>query len=317
MINIVLKGFCQTLRDQKMAGLIEKIERKREKNLKVKFFHYLDQKCIGVLNSMKYFSALEKNLPNEGLQSIAQSYLNRIRIRYLLEKDLPQFTFENNRPVLFVGMNHEAIIEPLIMAAILKRQDWQLVGFKAFQVMGDHLAKFILPVLTKRHAVDYKNNLKKSIQDFFNPLSRLYQAEKLTIQEIEKMNKNSIAAASQNLVKGKAVIVFPGGAGKTNFSWKGGIGEIISQIPPSHAEKINVLPVHFTGISKINFFKNMCLSFVKKMPERTVKVTVGKARIIKDLRDEMGENSDPSKISILLQRILLRDFALDLNSAQS
>lgn len=313
MINIILKGFCQTLHDQKMTGLIEKIERKREKSLKVKFFHFLDQKCIGVLNLMKYFSDLEKDLPNEGLHSVANNFLNRIRIKYLLEKDCPKFTSENDRPVLFVGINHEAIVEPLIMAAILKRQDWRLVGFKALQVMGDHLAKFVIPVLMRRHAVDYKNNLEKSIQNLFNPVSRLYQAEKLTIKEIKKLNQDSITTASQSLVNGKAVVIFPGGAGKVNFGWKSGIGEIIKQIPPSCSEKITILPVYFTGISRINFFRNMCLSFIQEMPERMVKVALGKARTIRELMGEIGENNEPSQISILLQRILLKDFAFELN----
>ena len=167
------------------------------------------------------------------------------------------------KPVLVLGLNHEAIIEPFVLRKLIKRNDVGIVGIKSYGWLAKRIGWKFLPVMPKKYAIDLPK--KQVLKNVLNPIKLAYLLEMMTTSQIEELNNKSIAGAVKIIKGGGMVIIFVRG-GNGLLAKKGRGAEIIANTLKDQGVKFETVEVGFSGLTRWGLFLSQILGgriFVK------------------------------------------------------
>lgn len=284
----IQKRVYRLLKEEGVEGVGKKLE-----NWKNNFFNRqilrLCRRYIGIERLIQEWVEMEKQIKHEGLAVTSDKLLRRIGVEMEIKGRVSTEVMKAGRPVLVVGLNHEGTIEPFVVASALRRKDVWLISMKSFMLLGKNWAERILPVLPKRFGSDYRH-WRKNIENRINLVFGVYKSEKLTMAQIERMNRKTFRRTAKKLEKGGAVMLFVTGGGNIKAKWGRGVGEIISLVPAEMRDKVLIQPVQFEGINHWKAIMAAREAFTKgKSKVRKIQVTfqepITVSRLIKNLTD--------------------------------
>ena len=178
-------------------------------------------------------------------------------------------------PAILLGINHEAIVEPLIIASLLNRPDVRFVGMKVFQYLGKNISDLIYPVLPKKVAIDYQGGCMQTLKSRLDIVLEMYRMESLTIAQIERLNDTSLKSAAVHVEYGGLLIIFPNGGRSIDRSWYPGVGKLIKRLQQPLTTTIPIYPIRTSGICR-----NQLGQCVRNAAAGNPKQTLAKAMIL-------------------------------------
>ena len=267
-----LASLRSRIRQSGLQGLIDLID-EPDHGLLTRFLLAVDKKFIGFAQFARYFASLENQVDERTFSDLAEELLD-----YLALELNYNHTFEElstpGQPAIIMGLNHESIVEPVFLASLLDRNDIAFFGMAVTQFIGPQVAKFILPVMPRRSAVDYQPDKKRSLSDRLNWVYWVYGLDKRTLEEVEQLNKQSIEGAAAHIDRGGILMIFPGGGVDIRRPWYRGLGEILSLVSPEILHATAVVPVSTTGLSRKTLYKKVHQSSFDRRQPYTVQGTV-------------------------------------------
>ena len=244
----IVKRLYPAFSENGVQGLLDYVEGSKLRLL-TRLMLEVDARVIGIAQLARDLAAFEQQLNGKNVPEVAEDILDYLAID-LEANEKPAAFLQPECPVILMGINHESIIEPVILTALLERGDLILVGMKVFQYLGKRIAHYVLPVLPRRVAVDYPGEVQRSLSFQLNFTYQLYLMENKTTAEIEAMNKESLCKAAEQLCGGKALTLFPKGGHHGSHRWYQGIGELLSHIAPDLRSTIPIVPIATAGLTR-------------------------------------------------------------------
>jgi hypothetical protein len=220
-----------------------------DQNIFMKLLLAIDKRFYGYAQFARDWVTFENRLNHESICHVCHDFFGYLGLE-IQSNRIPEALKQPGKSMILLGINHEAIIEPLILASLLGRNDIKFVGMKVFQYLGPNVAKYILPVLPKKVAHDNGNDRKSSFSIKFDIILDLYRLESLSLAEIEQLNSSSIQQAADHLAEGGVLIIFPNGGRDVSCSWYQGIGQILSLLPPDRVANTPIFPIGTNGLSR-------------------------------------------------------------------
>lgn len=223
-----------------------------------------------------------------GIHQASRDFLSGFRIGFVTENEPDPESLLGN--ALLMVSNHDAKLEPVFAASLLPRNDLVFLGGTETERLGDNIASHVLPVKPRRYA-----STKDSVR----------YGKAMSEEEILQMNEKSLTEASDRLVGGGAIGMFPtGGRNKIDGRWYGGLGKLVARIGYGERTKINFLPIMFTGFRDIDFKKMLLSMTLNSYPskQKDIKAQFGN---ISKLSDIVGRSDDPNAITTLLRHYYL------------
>jgi len=236
-----------------IEGLIDTIDDPNHRLL-TRLILAADKRFIGLTQFARDWVDLEKQLESRSVPEMAREFIDYLALKLQINQFPAQFS-RPGRPAILLGLNHEAYLEPVVLVSLLHRNDMRIMGMKVFQYLGPRLAEYILPVLSKKVAVDYYGDKKSALYKLLNPVYRLYLLESRSVEESRHLNRKSIQQAADHLSAGGVLITFPGGGQHIHRPWYRGTGEILSLLPPEILCSTPIYPIVTTGLSKKLFLQ--------------------------------------------------------------
>jgi len=306
-INLIIKRKDNELLEKKLEVFYKNLIDKAPMNILIRIILFLDRKFFGVSQIIKKLIDFEENIPTMGIQKATDNLLSNIFIKPIIKSNFYPEEFKEG-PVLFIGMNHNLIIEPAVISSIIPRDDIYLIGNKAFEVLGGNVSKYVLPVIQKKYAVDYREaNNKKRSGFITNFITSLYSSKKLTLKETAEINKNTFQEAVKRLNQNSAVIIFPTGRNNIDSPWRKGVGEIISRIPEERRGNVKLIPIFITGIS----LKDVLRGIKANNGEvKTIDIFFGRIIPLKEIYAGLSEINNPITISSLLRKKMFSEMSI-------
>ncbi len=215
-----------------------------------------DRRYVGLAQFARDWVFLEKQLESRSVPEMAREFFEYLALD-LNTNQFPVELSEPDRPLILLGLNHESIIEPIVLVSLLNRNDLKFLGMKVFQYLGPRIAAYILPVLPRKVAVDYCGEKKPAFSDRLDLIYQLYVLENRTVDEIKELNRWSICQAAEHLCGGGALIIFPNGGRPIDRPWYRGIGEILDLLPPEVLSSMPIFPISIVGPSRKQLFQKV------------------------------------------------------------
>ncbi len=307
MKNIKKLRLFQNFQDNGLSAFLKNINRLSKKNPFLNFILNFDKKHFIVLKFLKDIERLEKGIEKYGVQNQALKFLSKLKIKTSAYTDLTNKNFQNQKGLLIYGINHNGIVEPIILFSLLRQKNIKLILYKTFFNIGKNIKKYSLPVMAKNYLIKKKFKLFKN----FSITYKFHEYEKLNYEQIVKMNKNSILEAAKTLENEGIVIIFPGGGGNELNKWGFGISRILLSINKRKRDKIHILPVYFSGLG----YKRMIFRIVKayrnkKLDKIRVGVYFGKEKKVSQLFNELKGRLSEKTISNYLRKDAFSQYGL-------
>lgn len=217
--------------------------------------------------------------------------------------------------ILFVGdhKNQWEFVALMDMLSRMGRDDmFNIAKFyvqrQVHQALGHAASRLVLPV--------YPRILARDRGEFFNSevVNRLlYRRHLLTMAESEEANARSLQIASEGLVGGGVVNIFPCGSvvDARKRPWRSGVGEIIRQVPDENKEDVLVVPYSMKDAPRARLIGAIALRgrgiFGKP---QTMDVQLGPVQTAAELMDSLPDSARHDRVAItaLLQRQFIDHF---------
>lgn len=248
-MRIVPNQIYNLLTDGGIEKLSQRLDQLQTSGPVKSLLYKLQKSQIGL--SGLAFSLLEheKELDSLGIAQASRNLLTRSGMLVSIDNRLSNNDLlKKNSRVLFVGLNHESFIEPIILYSLLDRDDIRLIAISFFRQLGRNFSKYLLPVLPKICTIDYNGQRGKKILGLDVRLG-LYETEGLNLAQANKMNSHSLAEAARYLDKNHAVTLYPASGKSIGGSWFPGIGKIIN-LMSDRKSPLPVVAVEFRGLGK-------------------------------------------------------------------
>lgn len=231
-----------------VAGLVKYLD-SPSRSLATRLLLAIDDKFVGAVQFARDFAAFESRIKNEPLPHVAREVYDYLGMDLKLD-NLPDVFSQENQSVILMGINHEAIIEPIFLVSLLDRLDIRFLGMKVFQYLGPSVADYIFPVLPKKIATDYRGSSRVTINNRLDPVYQLYTMENRTLKEISQLNQQSIENSTEHVANGGALMMYPCGGRPIDSAWYSGLGKILSGLDPEKLATTPVYPIRMTGLSR-------------------------------------------------------------------
>jgi hypothetical protein len=238
-----------------MAGLVYYFELPNHQLL-TRILLFIDKKFIGALQFARDWVHFESQVENISLPDVARSIYDYLGLE-IHRGDLPAEFSQSGQPALLLGLNHEAVIEPIILISLLNRDDVKLPGMKVFQYLGPNISEYILPLLPKKVANDYCGNTKPTTSNKLDPFYQLYCLEDKSTEEIFRLNQSSVHQAAGHIVDGGALIIFPNGGRPINSPWYQGVGQILTLLPQETIPSLPIFPISLGGVTRKMIYRKI------------------------------------------------------------
>lgn len=269
----------------------------------------------------KVFCGAQKaidSLPAEAsLSEYCQKLIDGLGIK--IETKLPQWADQPDQAVLVVAP-HEFHAEPQILLTLLEKRIDELY-FVAYPS-----AEFMLPA-------EHKDRIIPIVPTFFasdapkpppsNPKKRVEQAVKkrlfggnqtsMTKEEINQLNEDSFHRASNLLIQGKIVVIFPtANHDILQTKWGRGIGEIILRLVSDSQEKTQEIifqPLSISSHRLTDLLRKMQAKFVKGQDVTPIIVHLdwGQASNINNM-NTLSAETDPRRIADFFQQLYRQSY---------
>jgi len=306
-INLIIKRKNNELLEKKLVVFYNNLIDKASKNILLRIILFLDRKFFGISHIIEKLINFEENIPTIGIQKATDNLLSNIFIRPIIKSNFCLDEFKQG-PVIFIGMNHNLVIEPAVISSVIPRNDIYLIGNKAFEVLGGNVSKHVLPVIQKKYAVDYKGaNNKARYGLLTNLITTLYSGKKLTLKETAEINKKTFQEAVKRLNQNSAVIIFPTGRNNIGSPWRKGVGEIISRIPKERRCNVKLIPIFITGISLKDVIGGIKTNNGKV---KTIDIFFGRIIPLEEIYTGLSELNNPITISGLLRKKMFTEMSI-------
>ena len=307
VINLIIKRKNNELLEKKLVVFYKNLTDKALKNILIRIILFLDRKFFGASQVIEKLIDFEENIPTMGIQKAADNLLSHFFIKPIIKSNFYPNEFKEG-PVMFIGMNHNLVIEPAVISSIIPRDDIYLIGNKTFEVLGGNVSRHVLPVIQKKYAVDYKEtNNKKRYRLLTNPITTLYSSKKLTLKETAEINANTFHEAVEKLNENSAIIIFPTGRNNIDSPWRKGVGEIISRIPKEIRGNVKLIPIFITGISLKDVLKGIKAN---NGEIKTIDIFFGRIIPLEEIYTGLSESNNPITISSLLRKKMFSEMSI-------
>jgi hypothetical protein len=251
----LLRKLHTHLNQNGMVGFINYFEQSNHQLL-TRILLIIDKEFIGALQFAKDWVHFESQIEKKSVPVVAKSIFDYLGLE-IPQDELPDEFSQPGQPAILLGLNHEAVVEPIILISLLNRDDIKFPGMKVFQYLGPNISEYILPLLPKKVAIDYSGNTKPSISNKLDPFYQLYCLEDKSIEEIGRLNQSSLHQAAGHLAEGGALIIFPNGGRSINCPWYQGIGQIISRLPPEVITSVPIFPISLSGLTRKMIYRKI------------------------------------------------------------
>lgn len=226
----------------------------------------IDRKFIGVLQFARDWAGFEALIDHTILPHVARVIFNYLGTTLYINR-LPAEFSTPGKPAILMGINHEAIIEPILLVSLLDRADIRFLGMKVFQYLGPRVAAHILPVLPGKIATDYQGSTRASISNKLDPIYQLYRMENLSTIDIKALNEQSIDMATQHLASGGILMLYPCGGHSIEKEWFSGLGRILEKLPADILTSTPIFPVMTSGLTRKSVYLSVHhAAFRQKQP---------------------------------------------------
>lgn len=277
----------------------------------LKILFLLEHKYLGLRSLLNFWLDLDKFIPEKGLSFASRLFVSKLGLK-VKKNCSPEILNKSGKPVIFIGINHEAYLEPFLVFSILERNDIKVIAMKPYQILGQNFSKHILPVMIKKYARD-NMRLKHRLENKIDLLKAFYRAENLTKKEIESLNRRSFNLSVKFLQQGGALVIFPAGGYGLERSWGNGIGEIIKRLGKNKRKTSGTVltPVIFKGLTAKLVRQQIRTSFTKKA-KRVIPVDIIflKPFSLKQFMRKQKYPSDPRQITQRLRKICFEGIRL-------
>jgi hypothetical protein len=296
----IIKRLYKTLEKNSWEGMAENMK-SRKRKIRWKWLYLLDKKFVGLGYLLKRWVELEGKIDKVGLPEVSREIFEELGMKITVSKNIDKWV-SGERGVIFLGLNHESIIEPILAYAVLKRKDISLISGKTFMRLGKNFAKNVLPVMQRKYAWNFDRRSIVSIHGM------LYRAENLSMEDINQINLGTFDKAADKLRKNQGIIIFTMGGNKMNGKWGRGIEEIIKRISREKRKEIDIVPLYFSGLNRMDIFSRLRRAALKKTNKRTeLKVKVGEIlNLAEAVKDE--NNLEGGVFANWLRQKYLMDF---------
>jgi len=289
-----------------LAGGIKQLSNKLE-GLKTKkgfrkTLYLLDKKLLGGRQFIYHCAQAEEKIAKLGISKVSSKLLEKLGLDCQVIKEVNPESKEDGA-VLFVGLNHQAFIEPIILAASVKRNDLYLIAMKTYQLIGKGVKKHLLPVMPRRYTSGRIKKLWEKIENLFIFTTNFYSLENVSLKKAKDINNSSLEKAVRLLRQGHAVAIFPGGGRRLSQRWKRGLGEIIHRLQKTGVNQVRLIPVYFSKISKFKVIKTIRNNCLGGKDTAKIKVHFGKEIHLKELETF----SNPAEIIDFLKERIFRE----------
>ena len=185
-----------------------------------------------MLINQKLLTKIIKDIESQGVKKACQTLLKDLGVKSVTRSGYPL----PGGPLLIIS-NHPGVFDSLILMSQVERDDLHFIALATYGVFGPKVQEKLLPIyrVSKLHHKIYEYPL--SLQTTGR------KPEKLSLSEIRTRNRATIARAAELINQGKAVSIFPTGAGGKKLSgstWKAGVGYLVKQITNSHTQVVFV-----------------------------------------------------------------------------
>lgn len=286
-----MKELIEIYSKKGIAGVNRYLKKVSNRSIVWRILIKLDQRFFVFSNLFSFTEAQEKLISTHGIQKAAESFLKKLGISYSLKPPLPNLLRGRKKGVLIVGVNHPGFFEPIILLSLIKRKKVKLIINRFFYLAGKNFQKYTLPVTARLFAKEKKSDLVTK----FNLYHRLYRAQLLSENQIDRMNEVSLKSGTRCLERGGVVILFPGGGGSEKKVWRNGLSKLVHTISENKRKNVILLPVYFEGVGEKRMIVRIYRSFraISQNPLR-VSVQFGKPtnlqRFLKGFDDAPSEN---------------------------
>jgi len=294
----IIKKLYKSLDNNSWQGLLERTK-KRGERMRWRWLYYLDKKFIGLGAMLKKWVMLEKKIDEVGLPAVSRELLEELGIRIEIDRPVDKWT-DGKRGVIFLGLNHESIIEPILAFSIMGRRDVNLISGQTFTRLGRNFAKSVLPVMQRKYAWNFQ---KKSIVAIHG---MLYRAENLSLEDVDRINRSTFDKTAEKLKNKEAVILFTMGGHKMDGKWGRGIEEMIRRIEPEKRKEIDMVPLYFSGLRRLKLFWRMRRAAMgKKSKEWKIKVKIGEILNMGEVVRDEKRLTDGAFVNWLREKYLI------------
>jgi hypothetical protein len=253
LMKRLIKNIHPSLQENGVAGLVEYVESPR-RGFFTKLLVVIDRYFPGVLPAGRAWVNFESQVGERGPGVMTREFIEYLGLDMQIN-NLIDALVEPGRPTILMGLNHEAVIEPVIFVALCQRPDFRLIGIKTFQYLGTTVASRVYPVLPRKFGIDYQGNTKANLTNRWDPIYQLYALEGLTVAEIEALNEEALNHAAEYVSNGGALIIFPTGGKSIENGWYAGLGEILGRMSPDTQPMTQIFPITITGLTRGKLFK--------------------------------------------------------------
>ncbi len=216
----------------------------------------IDRKFIGALQFARDWAGFEALIDHTILPHVARIVYDYLGTTLYINR-LPAEFSTPGKPAILMGINHEAIIEPILLVSLLDRADIRFLGMKVFQYLGPRVAARILPVLPGKIAMDYQGSSRASISNKLDPVYQLYRMENLSAVEVKILNQQSIDMATQHVASGGILMLYPCGGHSIEKEWYSGLGRILKGLPADILTSTPIFPVMTTGLTRKSVYRSI------------------------------------------------------------
>ena len=241
-----MKELIEIYSKKGIAGVNRYLKKVSNRSIVWRILIKLDQRFFVFSNLFSFTEAQEKLISTHGIQKAAESFLKKLGISYSLKPPLPNLLRGRKKGVLIVGVNHPGFFEPIILLSLIKRKKVKLIINRFFYLAGKNFQKYTLPVTARLFAKEKKSDLVTK----FNLYHRLYRAQLLSENQIDRMNEASLQSGARCLEDGGVVILFPGGGGSEKKVWRNGLSKLVHEIKEVKRKNVVLLPVYFEGLGE-------------------------------------------------------------------
>ena len=233
----------------------------------------IDKRFIGLLQFAQDWVNFEAMVEHNSVPEVARNVYDYLALD-LRCSELPREFSQTSQPAILLGLNHEAVVEPIIVLSLLDRNDLKFPGMKLFQYLGPNVSELILPLLPGKVATDYSGSLKPTLANKLDPIYRLYCIENKSAEEIFRQNQNSLQQAADHVSAGGAVLIFPNGGRSIDSSWYPGIAQIISRLSPDVIASTPIFPISLTGLARKQVYWKIHQAAFRQQSESSLSVNV-------------------------------------------
>src|SRR5512135_833765 len=114
-------------KEKGIRGFLYELESRSKKNLFLKTLLALDKRYFVIGKLLADLSKLENGISQNGAGKQATKFLNKLKIKTAVYSDITNEDFKNQKGLLIYGINHSAVIEPVILFSLLKQRKIKLI----------------------------------------------------------------------------------------------------------------------------------------------------------------------------------------------